>query len=91
MKNVIILGTGGCASEVTFYIEDNNKMLSENEKINIRGYIDYDDHVKDHYDKYNFKAPVIGDIDSYQPKPDEEVLLAVMSIEFRQKMIEALK
>lgn len=91
MRNVIILGTGGCASEITFYIEDNNKHKPESEKINIRGYIDYADHVKDHYDKYNFSAPVVGDIDSYQPKEDEEVLLAVMSIEFRIKMIEALK
>ena len=90
MRNVIILGTGGCASEVTFYIEDNNKRLPENEKINLIGYIDYADHVKDHYDRYDFKAPVLGDIDSYQPKPDEEVLIAVMDIQFRRKMIEAL-
>jgi acetyltransferase-like isoleucine patch superfamily enzyme len=91
MRNVIILGTGGCASEVTFYIEDNNLRLPESEKINILGYIDYADHVKDHYDKYDFKAPVLCDIDSYEPKPNEEVLLAVMDIGFRRKMIDALK
>lgn len=90
MRNVIILGTGGCASEVTFYIEDNNSKLPDSEKINIRGYIDYEDHVKDHYEKYDFTAPVIGDIDSYEPKSDEEVLLAVMDIGFRKKMIEVL-
>lgn len=90
MRNVIILGTGGCASEVTFYIEDNNKRLPEGEKIVIRGYIDYDDHVKDHYERYDFQAPVLGDIDSYEPKADEEVLIAVMDIGFRQKMIKAL-
>ncbi|RKN76933.1 LbetaH domain-containing protein [Ulvibacterium marinum] len=91
MRNVIILGTGGCASEVTFYIEDNNKRVREDLKINILGYIDYDDHVKDHYEKYDFQAPVLCDIDSYEPKPDEEVLIAVMDIGFRQKMIKALK
>ncbi|WP_422080657.1 hypothetical protein [Ulvibacterium sp.] len=91
MRNVIILGTGGCASEVTFYIEDNNKHLPELEQIHILGYIDYEDHVKDHYDRYSFKAPVLGDIDSYEPKGDEEVLIAVMDIGFRQKMIESLK
>lgn len=90
MRNVIILGTGGCASEVTFYIEDNNKRVPEGEKINLLGYIDYADHVKDHYERYNFKAPVLCDIDSYEPKPDEEVLIAVMDIGFRQKMIKAL-
>jgi acetyltransferase-like isoleucine patch superfamily enzyme len=91
MRNVIILGTGGCASEVTFYIEDNNLKASADEKINILGYIEYADHVKDNYDRYNFEAPVLCDIDSYEPKPGEEVLIAVMDIGFRQKMIKALQ
>ena len=91
MRNVIILGTGGCASEITFYIEDNNSKLPVDEKINILGYIDYEEHIKDHYDRYNFEAPVLCDIDTYEPKPNEEVLIAVMDIGFRQKMIKALK
>ena len=90
MRNVIILGTGGGASEVTFFIEDNNSKLPEDEKINIMGYIDYEENVERHYDRYNFEAPVLCDIDSYEPKPDEEVLIAIMDIPFRQKMIKAL-
>lgn len=86
----MILGTGGCAAEVTFLIEDNNLKLSEDKRINILGYIDYADHIKDNYDKYDFEAPVLCDIDTYQPKPDEEVLIAVMDIGFKQKMITAL-
>ncbi|MDO6605127.1 hypothetical protein [Arenibacter palladensis] len=90
MRNVIILGTGGGASEVTFFIEDNNSKVSEEEKINILGYIDYDENVEVHYDRYNFDAPVLCDIDSYEPKPGEEVLIAIMDIAFRLKMIKAL-
>jgi UDP-3-O-[3-hydroxymyristoyl] glucosamine N-acyltransferase len=90
MRNVIILGTGGGASEVTFFIEDNNSKLPEGEKINILGYIDYAENEKIHYDRYNFEAPILCDIDSYEPKPDEEVLIAIMDIPFRQKMIKAL-
>ena len=90
MRNVIILGTGGCAAEVTFYIKDHNSKVSEEERINILGYIDYAENVKDYYEKYNFKAPVLCDIDEYEPKPDEEVLIAVMDLEFKQKMIKAL-
>ena len=90
MRNVIILGTGGGASEVTFFIEDNNSKVSEEEKINILGYIDYDENVEVHYDRYNFEAPVLCDIDSYEPKPGEEVLIAIMDIAFREKMIKAL-
>lgn len=91
MRNVIIIGTGGCASEVTFYIEQHNELKPENERIKILGYIDYEDHVKDHYDRYNFEAPVLCDIDSYEPKPGEEVLIAVMDIKFRRQMITKLK
>lgn len=90
MRNVIILGTGGCAAEVTFYIEDHNNKVNSNEQINILGYIDYADHIKDHYEKYNFEAPVLCDIDNYNPKPDEEVLIAVMNLNFRKEMISAL-
>ena len=90
MRNVIILGTGGCAAEVTFYIKDHNSKVSEGERINILGHIDYVENVKPYYEKYNFKAPVLCDIDEYEPKPDEEVLIAVMDLEFKQKMIKAL-
>lgn len=91
MRNVIILGTGGCAAELTFLIEDNNAKLPADHWINILGYIDYADHLKDNYDKYDFEAPVLCDIDGYEPKPDEEVLIGVMSIPFKEKMIKALK
>ncbi|MFB9052827.1 hypothetical protein ACFFVB_07005 [Formosa undariae] len=91
MRNVIILGTGGCASEVTFLIEDINSQLEKEEQINIRGYIDYADHLEDNYNKYTFEAPVLCDIDDYIPKADEEVLIAVMSLKFKAQMIEALK
>ena len=90
MRNVIILGTGGCAAEVTFYIKDHNSKVPEGERINILGHIDYAYNVENHYDKYNFKAPILCDIDEYEPKPEEEVLIAVMNIEFKQKMIKAL-
>jgi len=91
MRNVIILGTGGCASEVTFFIEDYNDNVPEKDSIRIIGYIDYAYNFKDNYDKNDFKAPVIGDIDSYVPKEGEEVLIAVMDISFRKKMIKALQ
>jgi len=91
MRNVIIVGTGGCASEVTFYIEDNNLRVPEEEQINILGYIDYADHLEENYDRYDFKAPVLCDIDSYEPKPGEEILIAVMKIDFREKVIKLLK
>ena len=90
MKNVIILGTGGCASEITFYIEDHNSKVDKNNRINLLGYIEYDYNLEKYYKKYHLQAPVLCDIDSYEPSPDEEVLIAVADINFRKKMITAL-
>lgn len=90
MRNVIILGTGGCASQLTFYIEENNSKVSEDSQIKILGYIEYEHCIKDYYEKYNYKAPVLCDIDSYEPRPDEEILIAIMDIGVRIKMIDKL-
>ena len=87
MRNVIILGAGGCASEVTFYIEDHNSKVGVDQQIRISGYIDDS---KENWTKYNYKAPFLGNIESYTPKEEEEVLIAVMDIGFRKKMIKAL-
>jgi UDP-3-O-[3-hydroxymyristoyl] glucosamine N-acyltransferase len=87
MRNVVILGAGGAASELTFYIEDYNASDLNETKINIRGYIDYSD---EFYKKYKFQKPLLSDIDSYVPQMDEEVLIAIMDIKFRKKMITTL-
>lgn len=89
MKNIIILGSGGLAAQLTFYIEDNNSKVENDEKLNILGYIDYEENIEKHWKRYNFKAPVLCDIDSYLPK-DEEVLLAISDVKFRNKMIDIL-
>lgn len=87
MRNVVIVGAGGAAAELTFYIEDNNSKVEKHERINILGYIDY---TKDYWEKYRFKAPVLCDIDSYTPSNEEEVLIAVGDMTSRKKMIETL-
>jgi acetyltransferase-like isoleucine patch superfamily enzyme len=90
MKDIIILGSGAVAAELTFYIEDNNSKVESDKKINILGYIEYDYNIEKYWKKYNFKAPVLCDIDSYKPAPNEEVLIGVSDINFRKKMIDAL-
>jgi acetyltransferase-like isoleucine patch superfamily enzyme len=90
MRNVIILGTGGCAAQLKFYIEDNNSKVKEGFQINILGFIDYENNIKDYYEKYDYSEPILCDIDNYQPKPSEEVLIAIMDIDYRLKMINKL-
>jgi len=90
MKNIIILGTGGLAAQLTFYIEDNNSKVGNDEKYNILGYIDFDYNIDKYWKKYNFKNPVLCDIESYIPKETEEVLIAISDVKFRNKMIDIL-
>jgi acetyltransferase-like isoleucine patch superfamily enzyme len=91
MKNIVILGTGAAAAELTSYIEDHNmREIIDDKKINIRGYIDYDYNIENYWQKYKLKLPVLSDIDSYVAKSDEEVLLGISDINFRNKMIEIL-
>jgi len=87
MRNVIILGAGGAGAEVTFYIEDHNSKVGDDQQIRISGYIDDS---KENWTKYNYKAPLLSNIDSYTPKEGEEVLIAVGDMGSRKKLIEIL-
>lgn len=87
MKNVIILGAGGAGAEVTFYIEDHNSKVGVDQQIRISGYIDDS---KENWAKYNYKAPLLSNIDSYTPKEGEEVLIAIGEMDARKKVIEIL-
>lgn len=90
MKNIIIIGTGAVAAELTSYIEDNNARLDLDNRINILGYIDYDYNIEKYWRKYNLKAPVLCDIDSYSPSVNEEVLIGISDIQFRNSIIDKL-
>jgi len=87
MRNIIILGAGGAGAEVSFYIEDYNSKVGADQQIRIAGYIDDS---KENWVKYNYKAPLLSDIDSYTPKESEEILIAIMDISLRKKMIKTL-
>lgn len=87
MRNVVIAGSGAVASELTSYIEDNNKYISSYDRINIHGYIDYEYNIKKYWGKYKFNAPVIADINSYLPVTEEEVLIGISDINFRNYLI----
>lgn len=90
MRNVIIVGSGAVAAELTFYIEDTNTKVEEIDKINILGYLEYSDVIEKYWKKYNFKAPVLSDIDAYTPDHNEEVLVGIANINVREQMINIL-
>ena len=90
MKNIIIIGTGAVAAELTSYIEDNNTKIELNNRINLLGYIEYENNIEKYWKKYKLKAPVICDIDSYIPAVNDEVLIGISDIQFRNTMIDKL-
>jgi acetyltransferase-like isoleucine patch superfamily enzyme len=90
MKNIIIVGTGALAAELTSYIDDHNSKSGSQDKLNLLGYIDYKYNIEEYWAKYSLKAPVLSDIDSYLPAPDEEVVIGISDIKFRNMMIAKL-
>lgn len=90
MKNVIIIGTGAVAAEITSYIEDHNSIVESSKKINLLGYVDYECNIEKYWAKYKLKSPVLYDIDSYFPSGSEEVIIGISDISFRNQMINLL-
>ncbi|HUW04858.1 MAG TPA: acetyltransferase [Williamwhitmania sp.] len=90
MKNIIILGTGAVAAELTSYIDDNNSKVELDKQTNIVGYIEYAYNIEKYYARYNLKAPVLCDIDSFVPDENVEVLVGISDIPFRNTMINRL-
>jgi len=91
MKNIVIIGTGAVAAELTSYIDDHNTKVEFDQRFNLLGYIEYGFNIERYWTKYNLKAPVLCDIDSYLPSANEEVLIGISDIQFRNAMITRLQ
>lgn len=84
MKNVIIIGTGAVASELTMYLRDIPDVY-------LKGYLEYEYNLEKYYKTYHYKMPVLGDIDTYEPKENDYFILGVTHVGFRQKVIATMK
>ena len=84
MKNIIIIGSGAVASEITSYLDDIND-------VQIKGYLEYSYNLEKYYNVYNYKSPVIGTIEDYQPQDDDLFIIGVSHIGFRERIIETMK
>ncbi len=88
-KQIVIVGTGAVAAEITSNIEDTP--FGEIAGIEIKGYLEYSQNIDAYYKKYGFTKPVIGDLDTYQPAADDYFVLGVANIGFRRKVIATLE
>jgi sugar O-acyltransferase (sialic acid O-acetyltransferase NeuD family) len=84
MKNIIIVGTGAVAAELTSYMDDYKD-------ISIKGYIDYNENIERYWKAYKLEMPVLGDINSYSFSGDEFFVIGISDLTFRSKMIKIIK
>ncbi len=89
--NVIIVGSGAVAAELTQYIEDSNRHVQQGKHLNLLGYLDLKENIENYWAKYKLAKPVLGDINTYNIFETDNFLVGISNIPFRMKMISILK
>jgi NDP-sugar pyrophosphorylase family protein len=89
MRNVIIIGTGAVAAELTSFIEDTD--LGKKENLTIKGYLEFAHNIEKYWKVYQLEKPVIGDVDSYTIETNDCFLVGIADVNFRWRMIEIIK
>lgn len=84
MKDIIIVGTGAVAAELSNYIPSSGTHR-------IIGYIEYDYNIEKYYNRYKLKSPVLGDLDTFEPIQDVEYLIGISNIDFKKLVIKKLQ
>ena len=89
MTKIVIIGSGGLASDITTCFEDTASKHYQN--LEIKGYIDYEYNIDKYWKRYNFDKPVLDDIDNYSLFENEYYVLGIADVKFRTKMINKVK
>ncbi len=85
MKDLYIVGAGGCGREVLQWCKDINK---ERATWNIRGFIDDDEKA---LDGYECDHAIVGTIKEWQPKENEVFALAIAGPETKRAVVSLLE
>lgn len=88
MINLIIVGTGAVAAEITSFIEGTT-YLWDNDIIEIKGYLEFEEYRYLHKE-YNYIAPILGDIDSYEILEDDYFIVANANVSLRVDFVDRL-
>lgn len=89
MKQVVLVGSGAVAAEITSYIEDGS--LGNHCDFIIKGYLEFSENKEAYWSKYDYRKPILGDIDTYQIDEEDYFIICIADIQFRQKIIDILK
>jgi acetyltransferase-like isoleucine patch superfamily enzyme len=89
MVNLIIVGTGAVAAEITGYLET-AEYKWKGVPIQIKGYLEYEEYRYLHA-QYKYKAPVLGTIDDYLIKDKDVFIIANANVFLRKQFFMKLK
>ena len=84
MYNIIIVGAGGFAREVYYWVND----TFSKESYKIKGFLSYNQ--KD-LDGYNIKGGIIGNDDNYKIEENDRFIIAIGDIDIKKRAINKLK
>jgi len=87
MRNIVIVGSGAVAAEVSSYIEDNNKHIPVDDQLQIRGYLEFEENITKYWSRYQFQQPVLGDIHNYQIQENDHFIVGIANIGVRKEMV----
>ena len=85
MKNLLIIGAGGCGREVLQWAKDINRVES---RWNIKGFLD---DASDALDGKVCDVPLLAGIDDYPIAPDDEFVCCIGNSRTRKAVVEKLK
>ena len=88
MINLVVVGTGAVAAEVTFFMRE-AVYTYNGELVQIKGYLEFEEYRFLH-SEYDYKAPILGDIYSYPIKDDDYFIVANANVELRKKFVKIL-
>lgn len=89
MIDLIIVGTGAVAAEITSYMAS-SEYKWKGEPIQIKGYLEFDQYME-FYARYQYQAPILGNIDTYRIQPGDNFIIANSNVELKKKFSSILR
>ena len=89
MTKIVIIGSGGLASEISCFFE--NTSSGQYQDLYIKGYIDYEYNIDKYWKRYHFDKPVLNDIENYRITEEEYFVIGIADVKFRRIVINKIK
>ena len=92
MTQIVIIGSGGLAAQITSgYQGFENTPSGTYKDLSLKGYIDYEYNIDKYWKRYHLDKPVLNDIDNYKVVEEEYFVVGIADIDFRKVVINKIK